>query len=141
MPHALINIDVDDLERALAFYAPLFALTVGRRFGAAGLELLGAGAPIYLLVKPAASPASPAADARRDYRRHWTPVHLDFVVDDVDATVAAAVAAGATLESPPTDHAWGRIAMLADPFGHGLCVFKFLGRGYDELADPRPTVG
>jgi hypothetical protein len=52
------------------------------------------------------------------------------------------VAAGATLESPPVSHGWGRIAVLADPFGHGLCVLKFLGRGYDEVATPaEPTVG
>jgi lactoylglutathione lyase len=29
---------------------------------------------------------------------------------------------------------WGRIAQLADPFGHGLCLIQFLGRGYDEIA-------
>jgi hypothetical protein len=31
--------------------------------------------------------------------------------------------------------AWGRIAVLADPFGHGLCLIEFLNRGYDEIAD------
>jgi hypothetical protein len=24
--------------------------------------------------------------------------------------------------------------MLADPFGHGICLIRFLGRGYDEIA-------
>ena len=70
----------------------------------------------------------------RDYARHWTPVHLDVVVDDVDSAVARAVAAGARLEDPPATHAWGRIAHLADPYGHGICILQFLGRGYDELA-------
>jgi lactoylglutathione lyase len=23
---------------------------------------------------------------------------------------------------------------LADPFGHGLCLIEFRGRGYDEIA-------
>jgi len=138
----LVNIDVDDLDRGQRFYTGVFGLTVGRRFGDSGVELLGAGAPIYLLVKPAGSRACATSDQPRDYRRHWTPVHLDFVVDDVDATVARAVAAGATLESPPVSHAWGRIAVLADPFGHGLCILKFLGRGYDEVATPAAeTVG
>ena len=45
-------------------------------------------------------PVSPATAQTRDYGRHWTPVHLDIVVDDVDAAVARAVAAGATLEKP-----------------------------------------
>ncbi|HEY6986285.1 MAG TPA: VOC family protein, partial [Rhodanobacteraceae bacterium] len=29
---------------------------------------------------------------------------------------------------------WGRIATLADPFGHGFCLIEFLNRGYDEIA-------
>ena len=130
----LVNIDVDDLERGIGFYTAAFELTVGRRFGDDGVELLGGPAPIYLLRKPAGSAATAAAPAVRDYRRHWTPVHLDFVCDDVDATVDRAVALGATLEQPPRSHAWGRIALLADPFGHGLCVLRFLNRGYDEVA-------
>jgi predicted enzyme related to lactoylglutathione lyase len=70
----------------------------------------------------------------RHYARHWTPVHLDFVVADLDAAVGTAVSAGATVEGEPATHAWGRIAHLADPFGHGLCLIAFLGRGYDEIA-------
>jgi hypothetical protein len=31
-------------------------------------------------------------------------------------------------------HRWGRIARMADPFGHGICFIKFLGCGYDEIA-------
>ena len=56
----LVNIDVDDLERAVAFYTAAFGLTVGRRFGALAVELTGGTAPIYLLLKPDGSPASPA---------------------------------------------------------------------------------
>jgi predicted enzyme related to lactoylglutathione lyase len=130
----LVNIDVDDLERAVAFYTAAFGLTVGRRFGAFAVELTGGTAPIYLLVKADGSPASAATGERRRYARHWTPVHLDFVVDDLDAAVARAKAAGATLEGDPATHVWGRIAQLADPFGHGLCLIEFLGRGYDEIA-------
>jgi lactoylglutathione lyase len=50
-PAILINIDVDDLDRAVAFYTSLLQLTIGRRFGTAGVELVGASAPLYLLVK------------------------------------------------------------------------------------------
>lgn len=25
---------------------------------------------------------------------------------------------------------------LADPFGHGVCLLQFSGRGYDEIATP-----
>ena len=129
----LVNIDVDDLERAEAFYVAAFGLRPGRRFGEHGVELLGATCAIYLLAKPAGS--SPADGAPpRDYGRHWTPVHLDVVVPDVEAAVARAEAAGAKLEAPVRSQAWGRLALMADPFGHGFCLIEFLGRGYDEIA-------
>ncbi len=130
----LVNIDVPDLEHAIGFYQAAFGLTLNRRLGTTGAELLGADAPIYLLEKAAGTPAAGAVRQPRDYARHWTPVHLDVVVDDVDSAVARAVAAGARLEDPPATHAWGRIAHLADPYGHGICVLQFLGRGYNELA-------
>src|SRR5690606_10198950 len=114
----LVNIDVDDLERAEAFYRDAFGLRASRRFGGEGVELLGAGVPIYLLRKAAGSPAGDASMQRRDYRRHWTPVHLDFVVDDLDAALARAEAAGARREGTLREADWGRIATLVDPFGH-----------------------
>jgi predicted enzyme related to lactoylglutathione lyase len=131
---ALINIDVDDLERAVAFYTAAFGLRVGRRFGAGAVELEGATSPMYLLSKAAGTAAASATRELRHYARHWTPVHLDFVVADLEAALGAALAAGATLEDEPATHAWGRIAHLADPFGHGFCLIEFLGRGYDEIA-------
>jgi hypothetical protein len=44
--------------------------------------------------------------------------------------------AGARLESPISTHEWGRLALMADPFGHGFCFVQFLGRGNDGIADP-----
>lgn len=130
----LVNIDVPDLEAAIDFYSCAFGLALHRRLGATGAEMLGAPAPIYLLQKAAGTPAAGAVRQPRDYARHWTPVHLDVVVDDVDDAVARAVAAGARLEDPAVSHDWGRIAHLSDPFGHGICIMQFLGRGYDALA-------
>ena len=135
MPDLLVNVDVDDLEKAIAFYCAAFGLTVGRRFGSGAIELLGSPAAIYLLVK---APGSPAwlHGQRRDYSRHWTPVHLDFVVDDVSAAIERATAVGARLEAPVKSSKWGDLALMADPFGHGFCLIQFRGRGYDEIADP-----
>ena len=127
----LINIDVPDAEAAMRFYTEAFGLTVGRRFGKDFVELLGWESPIYLLTKPAGTVGA-GTDPRR-YDRHWTPFHLDVVVDDVDAAVERAVAAGAKLEAPAKDTPYGRIAMLADPFGHGFCLLQFSERGYDAL--------
>ena len=130
----LVNIDVDDLARAEAFYRDAFGLTASRRFGDGGVEMLGASSPVYLLRKEAGSAASEAVGVKRDYARHWTPVHLDFVVDDLAAAIARAEAAGAVREGEVRTARWGRIATLADPFGNGFRLIEFLNRGYDEIA-------
>lgn len=134
----LVNIDVDDLEKAVAFYTSAFDLTVGRRFGTFGVEMLGASSVIHLLCNAAGTQASSSTSQRRRYARHWTPLHLDFVVDDIEAAVRKAVAAGAQLEHAVAIHEWGKHAVLADPFGHGFCFVELQGRGYDELAAPAP---
>src|SRR5262245_10682647 len=130
----LANIDVDDLGRACEFYCKALELTVGRRFGDAAAELLGSSSAIYLLQKDAGTLATGHSSQRRDYSRHWTPVHLDFVVPAIESAVARARAAGARLEDEIRTQKWGRIAVMADPFGHGFCLIEFLGRGYDEIA-------
>ena len=131
----LVNIDVDDLEKGINFYCRGLGLRVGRRFGEFAAELLGLDAPLYLLVKPAGTSASPMSSQLRTYGRHWTPVHLDFVVDNIDTALQRVLAAGAVLERDTTTQVWGKLAVLADPFGHGICLIEFIGRGYDEIAD------
>jgi len=134
MARLIVNVDVDDLEKAVRFYTSALGLRVGRRFSGGGVELVGAEVPLYLLVAaPGTAPFS-GATGLRDYGRHWTPVHLDFAVEDIDAAVKVAVAAGATLEVPVVREKYGKMAVLADPFGHGLCLLQFEGRGYDEIA-------
>lgn len=136
MTRLLINIDVDDVDRATTFYIDALELRVGRRLaGGAIVELLGAEVPIYLLSKDAGTPPFEGATAMRDYARHWSPIHLDVVVDDLDAALARTEAAGAKRESEPATHAWGRTVRLADPFGHGVCLVEFSERGYDAIAD------
>jgi len=129
----MINIDVPDLEAGVRFYTEAFGLRVSRRFGTGFAELLGWPAPLYLLAKASGTPG--AGGDRRRYDRHWTPVHPDIVVDDLDPAVARAVEAGALLEAAAKDAPYGRIAMLADPFGHGFCLVQFNTRGYDALLD------
>jgi len=130
----LVNIDVPDLARAVRFYTEAFGLSVSRRFGDGGAELTGWPARLYLLEKPAGTIG--AGNQPRGYGRHWTPVHLDVVVDDLAPALARAIAAGAVLEGEVAVAAWGTIARLADPFGHGVCLVQFLNRGYDEIASP-----
>src|SRR4030095_10622710 len=104
----LVNIDVDDLARGIAFYTSAFDLTPARRFGGMGVELGGPAPRIYRLTKKEGSVAT-AGGARRTFQRHWTPVHIDFVVSDVDGAVAKAVAAGAALGAGAGDAAGGAV--------------------------------
>jgi catechol 2,3-dioxygenase-like lactoylglutathione lyase family enzyme len=133
MTRLRVCIDVPDLDRGIAFYRDALALLVVRRHRDAWAELGGAGVSVDLLAKNSGTTASPRADARRDYGRHWTPVHLDVEVDDLAAGLPRAETEGAVFERPIEEAAFGRIAGLADPFGHGFCLVELRGRGYDEL--------
>lgn len=128
----LVNIDVPDVAEAERFYADAFGLHAARRVGAEFVEMLGAGVPIYLLRKAAGTHGAGATV--RDYARHWSPVHCDIAVDDLDAALSRALAAGALQEGSSREAAWGRIVQLADPFGHGWCLIQFSAAGYDAIA-------
>ena len=131
----VVNIDVDDLEKAIAFYSTGLGLRLTRRlFDDSVAEMSGASSTIQLLLKPAGSSPASSIPATREYKRHWTPVHLDFAVEDISAAVDRAVHAGATLEGTVQSHAWGHLATLSDPFGHGFCLLQFVRTGYDEVA-------
>ena len=129
-----ICIDIDDLERGIAFYTQGLNLRLGRRLDADWAELLGGSSPIDLLANArGTAPLGEAHPHRRDYARHWTPVHLDFVVESIEGAVQRLVVLGAALARPIADRRWGRMASLADPFGHGIDLLEFKGRGYDEI--------
>lgn len=102
----------------------------GRRCG----RLSGASSTIYLLPKPAGSVASSAGDstATRSYVRHWTPVHLDFVVDDLAAAAERALRAGVKQESECVEWRGSRCITFSDPFGHGFCLIEFDEETYED---------
>lgn len=133
----LVNIDVPDLEAGIAFYTHGLGLTIRRTFGGGMVELAGAGTAIFLLEKAEGSHPLPGdAASARTYRRHWCPVHVDFVVPDIGAAVERAVSAGAVVERPAKADPYGFLALMADPFGNGFCLLQLTGRGYGEIADP-----
>jgi predicted enzyme related to lactoylglutathione lyase len=131
----VVNIDVDDLEKAIDFYTSAFGLRLNRRlFEGSVAEMLGATSTIHLLSKRPGSTAVADTALSRQYERHWTPVHLDFEVDDISAALQRAVHAGAKLHGEIQSFPWGRLATMSDPFGHGFCLLQVLGCGYDEAA-------
>jgi predicted enzyme related to lactoylglutathione lyase len=121
----IINIDVPDLAPAIRFYTAALALSHTRTLDDDVAELAGAAATIYLLRKAGGTAAVQAPPIVRGYARHWTPVHFDLVVDDVDAAASRAIAAGAVLETGHIDWRGSRCVSLSDPFGHGFCFIQF----------------
>lgn len=127
----LLNIDVGDITRAITFYRDALGLSHARTlFEGSIAEMLGAGCRIYLIERATYEPATESGDALRTYDRHWTPVHPDFVVANIDQALAQAITAGATAETPVRSFDWGRLVTLSDPFGNGFCLIEFPGEPY-----------
>lgn len=124
MPSVSISIDVPHLEEGVRFYAEAFGF---EKFAspAPGVALLHAeNLNICLLEKnPGSRAASGTADLRR-YERHWTPVHLDIHVTDLEAALAKALQAGAKQENLFKNAEHGSAAFCSDPFGHGFCLLE-----------------
>src|SRR6185503_2926801 len=107
----LINIDVDDVDKAADFYTQVLGLRVGRTLeNGAMLELTGGSSWIYLLKNDEGTRA--VSNQLRTYKRHWTPVHFDCVVDDIHAAVRRAEAAGAKIEHAIQKYPYGYLAVL-----------------------------
>lgn len=109
---------VADAARAIDFYREAFGATEkfrlvepGGRIGHAEVDFGGATLMI--------SEEFPECGIRAPdpARGHCCTVHLH--VDDADATIARAVAAGAKLDREPADAFYGeRSGVVIDPFGH-----------------------
>ena len=126
----LVNIDVPDLQAAIDFYSAALDLKLVRIIDEDVAELEGASCLIYLLRQPAMTRPVPSPEAKRDYGRHWTPVHLDFVVGDLGSAAARALRAGARQEGPARHWRGLTHVTCSDPFGHGFCLVAFEGETY-----------
>lgn len=117
-----VTIDVPQLEEGLRFYRDALGLTeIARPIPSYAILKCGS-AQIGLIEKPAGTtPAKGAGDVRR-YERHWTPVHIDFQVDDFKTALARAVNAGGICEQKFEGGARPPIAFCSDPFGNGFCI-------------------
>lgn len=121
----LVNIDVADLPSAISFYRAALGLRHSRTlFESTVAEMLGAGCPIYLIERATSEQAAAKGPHPCIYERHWTPVHLDFVVADIDRAMDCAVSAGAFQETVIRSFGWGKLVTLSDPFGNGFCLIE-----------------
>jgi PhnB protein len=122
-PRISVMLIVPDGDAAVAWYREaLGAEVMWDLGGVAGLEVTGA--PFFL---HEANPQNAAEDAPDGIGR--TSVRIEVFVEDPDAFIARAVAAGARKGSPVTSHdlPWGthRQGGFTDPFGHRWSVGDF----------------
>ena len=117
-----VSLDCPSLEEGIAFYGAVFGFEVTAR-PYTGLAALKSGDQSLLLIERAEGSAPySGATATRSYARHWTPIHLDYHVKEVEAVRDRALEAGAKLEAwhePPNRPP---VAFMSDPFGHGFCL-------------------
>jgi PhnB protein len=123
-PPLIPALTVHDAARAIAFYQQAFAATEVYRLtdpesGKIGYaELLINGSTITL------SDEYPGFD-RNPKTLGGTSVRFNLMVDDVEASVERASAAGADVVMPPSDQFHGhRSATICDPFGHRWMFLK-----------------
>jgi predicted enzyme related to lactoylglutathione lyase len=119
-----ISIDVPNLVDAIRFYTSAFGFTESSA-PVPGVAVLRAGnTNICLLEKRTGTRASIYTEETRRYERHWTPVHLDIHVDDLEAALARALDVGARKEQVFDNAEHGSAAFCSDPFGHGFCLIQ-----------------
>lgn len=119
-----ISIDVPNLAQGVAFYCAAFGFTKKSEPVPGVAVLHGLNIDLIVLEKPAGSQPSPKTDDKRKYERHWTPVHLDFHVDDLHASLQRVEALGAKREQVFENPEQGSAAFCSDPFGHGFCLLE-----------------
>src|SRR5215208_4453040 len=107
-------IEVSDLDQGIGFYCGGLGLALKRRLSPDRVELAGANLPVFLLGNRPPVAELGATNARRSFERHWTPVHLDFIVANLDTALARLAGLGATLDREIQQREYGRMGNLAD---------------------------
>lgn len=126
----VVNIDVPELAPAIEFYTRALGLELSRIIEDDVAELTGASSVIYLLANATGSTATSSVPEMRRYSRHWTPVHVDFVVENLLEAADRAIEAGASQESECVEWRGSKCVTFSDPFGHGFCLIEFVGETY-----------
>jgi PhnB protein len=112
------SLSIDGAAEALDFYERAFGATVHGRMDGPGGKVAHALAQIgdsHLML----ADAFPQSSCRPPDELGGTSVSIFVYVEDVDAVMERAVAAGATVTMPVDDMFWGdRYGRLRDPFGH-----------------------
>jgi len=119
-----VSIDVPNLAEGVRFYTEVFGFTKTSEPFPGVIVLRTGTSEICLLEKKTGSAPAPGAPETRRYERHWTPVHLDFHVDELKSVLEKAVRAGAKQEQLFANPGYPSVAFCSDPFGHGFCLIE-----------------
>ena len=119
-----VSVDVPSLDEGLRFYGEAFGFDKASEPFPGVAGLCAGNAELLLWVKEPGSPASPHTGEKRHYDRHWTPVHIDFHVDNFKESLTRALAAGAKQERLFETPGRPAVAFCSDPFGHGFCLIE-----------------
>ena len=113
---SLINLFVEDLPAAKAFYRDVLGLELAFEDDNASAYKLGSVLVNLLSVPAAREQIAPATVAAPDA---GVRIQLAITVDDIDAECADLEAKGVSLVNGPEDQPWGmRTACFTDPAGH-----------------------
>jgi len=117
-PRICPYLHIDGAADAIEFYKHVFGATERVRMdgpdGRVGHAELGIGDSVVMLADE-----YPDLGVLGPKTIGGTPVVLSIYVEDVDATVARATEAGATVDLPVQDRFYGdRVGQIEDPFGH-----------------------
>lgn len=118
-----VSIDVSNLKKAETFYVEALGCKKVRDQGSNMVVLSVENSDIYLQEKEPGTKPLVSSSVARDYERHWTPVHLDFICDNVDEILSKILKFGGLHEGGESGD-WGSIVYCADPFGNGFCVIN-----------------
>jgi predicted enzyme related to lactoylglutathione lyase len=118
-----VSIDVSDLKQAETFYIEALGCKKVRDQGPRMVVLSAGNCDIYLQEKAAGTNPLTEGVIVRDYARHWTPIHLDFITKDIDVVVEKIITLGGLREGGEFGD-WCSIAYCVDPFGNGFCVIN-----------------
>jgi catechol 2,3-dioxygenase-like lactoylglutathione lyase family enzyme len=117
-----VCIDCGDASALAEFYCRLLGWQVTARDGDGWVQARDPNGGIGLnfqseqWYEPPTWPEQPGRQAKM--------LHFEILVDDVEAAVATAVAAGATVApDQPADRDPSKLRVMLDPAGHPFCLF------------------
>ena len=122
---AAVRYLVSDVDRAVDFYVRLLDFTLDQQMGAAFARVARGDLTLWLS-GPTSSAARPMPDGRQPAPGGWNRFVVE--VDDIDASVAALHAAGATFRNEIVTGPGGRQIVVDDPDGNAIELFEARGR-------------